>query len=419
MSLTSWVFAVVLTQGPVTDPVERLVAEVLTEVPELRAADAEVAAANERPAQAMAWADPMFQAAIQNDAFDKWQVGVMETSWISLMASQTIPFPGQTTARGKVAEAEGRLRALLRDRVRRSLVADVKRALLGVWANEQLRLVLAKEAEVIHEALKLLEARIATEPGVGRDALRMRLELGRLRSRTLELELERASALRRLNRLRHRPADTTIEVGSSFESVPPLATDGLRDRLADASPELKAVGVLEDQARARRAVAETSILPELTVSAGVMIRGRLEPMWTVGVGVPIPVASAGRQSRALAEADHELVALGLRREALVRELETRIEEAVARGGALEQQRAILSEEELGAETIATTIAAGVSTSQTSAVMFAEAQLAALRTKERRIELVKSAWLLHFELESVPTTGVLGEARQSAGPSPSM
>lgn len=63
------------------DDVDTFIEQALKTLPELQAAQGDVAAAQERVPQAQAWPDPMLQVGVQNDGFRRWQVGVNEMSW--------------------------------------------------------------------------------------------------------------------------------------------------------------------------------------------------------------------------------------------------------------------------------------------------------------------------------------------------
>jgi hypothetical protein len=68
-----------------------------------------------------------------------------------------------------------------------------------------------------------------------------------------------------------------------------------------ASPEVRQAGLLGVEAERRAALTRKELIPDLTVSLGLMLRGALEPMWQVGLAVPLPSWSVARQRSALEE----------------------------------------------------------------------------------------------------------------------
>src|SRR3954469_7898231 len=72
-----------------------LIQQSLSARPELARVRALVRANRERLPQARAMPDPMLQVGIQNDGFKSIQIGTMDTSYLSVMATQTFPWPGK------------------------------------------------------------------------------------------------------------------------------------------------------------------------------------------------------------------------------------------------------------------------------------------------------------------------------------
>jgi outer membrane protein TolC len=112
-----------------TDPtLSRLIEESLSARPELLQSLAVVHAEGERAAQADALPDPMLQIGIQNDGFTSIEVGRMETSFVSFMASQTLPWPGKRGLRKQIAELGTTQARHAVSRVRLSTEAEVRRS---------------------------------------------------------------------------------------------------------------------------------------------------------------------------------------------------------------------------------------------------------------------------------------------------
>ncbi|MFO0596473.1 MAG: TolC family protein [Myxococcaceae bacterium] len=282
-----------------------LIADALEARPELARAQAEVRGATERVPQAGAWSDPMLQVGVQNDGFTRWQVGSMQTSWVSFMASQTIPFPGKPRLKMELAENDVALRKLLLERVRLSTIAEVKRAWLAlVLARSRLER-LEQRAALLTQAVAAAQIRYEAGTGPQADLARARLELGRLAQQRVVLQADAQLQTAALNRLRHHPLEesvATVALGTlSFPAVP--AFDAAEASLAAASPELHAAQLAVGNAERTRELGKRQYLPDLTVGAGVMVRGPLEPMWTVTLGVPVPVFAGVKQARAVSEAD--------------------------------------------------------------------------------------------------------------------
>lgn len=273
--------------------------------PELAQARAELRAAQERVPQAQSWPDPMLQVGVQNDSFDKWQVGKMETSWLLFMASQTIPFPGKPGLRADIANVEVTTRRLALERVRLTTIADVRRGYVALQLARARLELLSRLSSLLTLAVEVAQSRYESGEGPQSDILRARLELGRLEQQRVVLQADEQLQLEALNRLRGHPLEEKIATRPLTQLTFPQAPhdDEATRRILETSPEYLAARTGVNGAQRVRELSQRQYLPDLSVGAGVMVRGSLEPMWTVTLGLPIPVFAGTKQSRAVAEAD--------------------------------------------------------------------------------------------------------------------
>ncbi len=282
----------------------RLISEALAARPELAKAEAVVRAEKERIPQAAALPDPMVQVGIQNDGFTSIEIGRMDTSFVSLMASQTMPWPGRRGLRRDIATL-GSVEATTQvERARISTEADVRRAYLDLLLVRD-RVALLDRLDAIWRQSSEV-ARIVYETGKGpqSDVLRAQLELRRLGQRRIALQGEEKARLLTLNRLSGHPLDEPIETTTHIRDLgAPSAQVGRfsADRALTESPELRAART--EVARAGKSVelAQGGYYPDVTVGAGFMFRGQLPPMWLVTVGAPVPLWGGDKQDRALNE----------------------------------------------------------------------------------------------------------------------
>ncbi|BDG03210.1 TolC family protein [Anaeromyxobacter oryzae] len=282
----------------------RLVEESLAARPEVKAAAARVRIARERVPQAGALPDPVLSLGIQNDGFRSIEIGKMETSFWSIGAAQTLPWPGKRGLRTDVADLAVREADASLARARLSAEADVRRAYLDLLLVRD-RLALLVRLEMVWERSEgVARGRYESGEAAQTDLLRAQLERTRLRQRRVGLEAEERARRAEVNRLRGRPAGDPVETAPSLAQIadPALpAVDAAVAYAEERSPEL--AGARVGQVRAARQVdlARRERFPDVTLSAGVMPRGALEPMWQAGISIPIPLFSGRKQGRAVAE----------------------------------------------------------------------------------------------------------------------
>jgi outer membrane protein, heavy metal efflux system len=290
-----------------SDPVlASLLEQSLAARPELRQADAAVRAERERIPQAGALPDPVLTLGIQNDGFKEIMVGKMETSFYQVMITQGLPWPGKRGLRTDVARFAADEAGATLARARLTTEADVRRAYLDLLLARDRLDLLARLEGIWTTSAGFARSRYESGEGAQSDVLRAQLELNRLKQRRWGLESQERAAVQTLNRLRARPVDEPISTSTRVRdlTLPELlpADAALKDALAR-SPELTQARLGSARAEKSAALARRERFPDLSVNAGVMPRGQLEPMWQAGVSVGLPVWSYRKQNRAVAESE--------------------------------------------------------------------------------------------------------------------
>jgi len=293
-----------------SDPtLDRLISESLSARPEIVGAVATIRAQRTRVPQAGAWPDPMVQFGVQNNGFTSWEVGRMETSYYSVMVSQTFPWPGKSGLQSDIAELGVGQSKLGVTRLRLSTEADVRRLYVGLLLVRDRIALLDRVTSLGEKSTEV--ARFVYEAGGGSqsDLLRSRLELHRLKQWRLALTAEECTLVQGLNRLRGRPLDELIETKIHLVDLgmgmPGLFEEkqAIDDALAR-SPELAALRISISAAGKSVDLANRNYFPDLVVSAGIMPRGGdFAPMWLLSVGGTIPVFAGSKQNRAVEEGE--------------------------------------------------------------------------------------------------------------------
>jgi outer membrane protein TolC len=309
--------------------IDRLVEEAAAASDELARLRAEAQAERSRALQAGVLGDPSLGLGLQNDGFRRLAIGSAETSFWSISITQPLPWPGKRELRRQVAAIEperaearlGRARLGLEARVRREAVALLlARAQLGLLDEAQR---LWAEAEAA--------ARTRYESGQApqSDLLRAQLERARLEQRRWSAEADEAQRLAGLNRLRALPLDQPLPLEPRLGELPapPLPAEEQAQAAAAArSPELQLARLSVAEAAQRTALARSEERPDLAVSAALMPRGGLEPMWSLGLSIGLPIFSSARTAHAVEEGEQRRAAEGHGVAQVVRLLQLRTHE---------------------------------------------------------------------------------------------
>ena len=307
LALTAWmpVVAFALPPAAESDPVlASLVREAMEHNPECARSRAELAAERERIPQAGALADPTLTLGIQNDGFKSIQIGTAETSFWLVMITQPLPWPGKRGLREDVARSAASTAEATVNRLEFTIRAEVERGYVDLLlVRGQLELLGRLEA-LWREAEAIARARYEVGAVTQSDLVRAQLERTRLVQQRLALEASERSRLQALNRLRVHPLDEPIETPRRISDMAEPKLPSVDEAMADAetrSPDLALARGTVRTAERRVDLARRERYPDFTVSAAIMPRGGLEPMWSANVGISIPIWAGRKQSRAVAE----------------------------------------------------------------------------------------------------------------------
>lgn len=335
-SLLALAWALVAAAEPAQEAPEpvrdAIVAEALEKSPEYARARSAAEAERQREPQVSALPDPTLSLGIQNDGFQSIQIGKMETSYWQVMVTQPFPWPGKRGARERAARAQTSVLEAQLDRIRLTVTAEVERAYVDLLlVREQLALQRRLEA-LWREAEAIARTRYEVGGGTQSDLVRAQLERSRLQQRRIALETSERTAVQGLNRLRVHPLDEPIPTSRKLADVAlPAAMTG-EEAAADAerrSPDLAQSRLSTAAAERRVDVAKRDRYPDLSVTAGVMPRGALDPMWLASVGVTLPIFSGSKQSRAVDEASSRRAAEASSEEAMRQIVQLRAQERQA------------------------------------------------------------------------------------------
>jgi outer membrane protein TolC len=289
--------------------VEALVAEALEKSPALAAARAEVAAARERVAPAGTLPDPMLSLGYENDG-TSFSLGEEPMTRLSFMAEQQIPWPGKLRAAATLAGADVEVVEARLARIRLSVEAAVRRAAARLLEARELEAVTRDQGKTWERIEAVARNRYAAGMGTQQDVLRAQAERTRLLQQARRDEAAGRIALAELRRLLLRGPDEPVSLAGSLAGALPVAPEAgeARTRAEEESPELALVRKVAARETLAIDLAKRDRSPDLVASAGYMNRGSLPLMWSVGLGVSVPLFSSRRQEPRVREAEARLAA---------------------------------------------------------------------------------------------------------------
>ena len=326
------------------DPVaDRLVAEALQKTPEIGSATASVEAAQRRIVPARTLPDPSASFTYQNDGRGL-TLGRAEGTFVGLMLSQPLPWPGKLNLAGRIAESEAReIAGGILPRAQRTIEARVRNAWYDLLLAKSVDRVIDERRATATQIEASARERYAVGLAVQQDVLRAQIELVRIDELKANQRALLASRAAELNRLTGRPQDASIESPSDLPVLAAVpAADPIISWVVANSPEIASARQGIETGRFAVGFARKNFLPDFVLSGGSMYRGSFEmgPMWQVGVGVSIPAWLDRRQRNQLAEAEARLVARNADADLVPQQLELRTRERLAQLAASDEIAAL-------------------------------------------------------------------------------
>ncbi len=329
------------------DPIaDKLVTEALAKTPEIAAARATTEAARRRIEPARTPPDPTFSFTYQNDG-RSLSLGSEEGSFLGLMATQPILWPGKLSLAGQAATSAARqIEIETTGRVGRTIEARVRSSWYDFVLAHALEHLLDHHTETAKQIEETVRQRYAAGLTIQQDVVRAEVALEKLEEARIAQHAAIAAAEAGINRLTGHLQDAPLDPHADLPApgaMPPAAD--VISAVASRSPELAAARQSIESGRIATELAKKNFYPDFSVSAGSMYRRGFEmgPMWQVGVAVSLPVWVDRRQQNQLAAARADVTARTADRDTIAQQLELRTRERLAQLDAAQRTVALYTD----------------------------------------------------------------------------
>lgn len=285
-----------------------LVAEALEKNPELRWAEESASAAKARIPQASALPDPTVAIGYQNGGRG---LGSDDDTFVGLSVSQAFPFPGKRRLAERLESKEAERAAQPVARTRRALVARIRRAFTDLLLARENMALIEDQRQAGQDIEALTRSRYAVGLAEQPDVLRAQAELARLDQMNAHEEGNETAAIAELNRILARPSGTPLPTTRRLASIAevPIQAPAIEPILArgeQASADLAEARLSVARSRAAVDLARRNLKPDFVGTAAYMNRGSMPDMWSVELGVVLPLRAGHKQRQAIVEAEARL-----------------------------------------------------------------------------------------------------------------
>ncbi len=311
-STKSKVTAEILTQktlstGETALTVDEAVRTALANNPAVQSAAHTVAADRAKVSQAGALPDPTFGVGwMGNPRPFSVQAGD-PSSYRSLSAMQTLPFPGKRSLRGQIAGKEAEASQWDLEAVRRRVVADVKAAYYDYWYYDKAIRTTQENRDLLSKLSEIAAARYRVGKGMQADVLRSQVEISMLLQKLTTLEQQRATAQARLNTLLARDPDSTLAPAADVSGPSPLnySLEELYKLARENDPEYQRMEKMVERNQLAMSLAHKDYLPDLSVGYMYEQRPAMPDMHGFTFTLNIPVFYRSKQREELQQAKEE------------------------------------------------------------------------------------------------------------------
>jgi outer membrane protein TolC len=287
-----------------------LIEEALRNNPSIHSSESRLAAAGFRVPQAGSLPDPMLMFGYQNEGWDRYTYGEMLMAQWMFSLSQMFPFPGKLPLREEMARLESQGSAAMRDAVALGTVEKIKSLYYELLFSYKELDLLRDKTDLFTRVEDAALSRYSAGMGPQQEVIMAQTEKYMLTERQRMLEQKVTSLEAMMNAAVGR--ETGSDLGRPVELPMTQYTMGMEDIVRAAvenSPEIRAQEQMVAAADAKVRMARKEYYPDFTVTGSVMKKtGPFEDMWSLSVGMNLPLFYRTKQRQAVNEAEASLSA---------------------------------------------------------------------------------------------------------------
>ena len=306
-----------------------LLAEALSNSPEIAAAQKRYEASRQRPSQVSTLPDPMFSPGY-NSSDRPWPgagLGTDVTSNIGVMVSQEIPFPGKRKLAGDMAVKEAEAEWQQYQQTKLGVVSRLEQAYFRrAYAFAAVN-VLDRNLDLLHRFLKITEDRYSVGKAGQQDVFKAQTQIAILETKRLQLEREKRARVAEINSLVNRAPGSPLGRPAELRAMDlPVGLQDLYVSAGANSPMLHRDEKMIQRAEVAVNMARKEYYPDFTLNGGYYNMGGMPPMYMFRADFKIPLYYFRKQRAAVTEQSENLAQSRKTYEATNQDLHFRIQD---------------------------------------------------------------------------------------------
>lgn len=315
--------------APPSITLEALVAQALTDNPELLFYEAEIAATKGERRSATSWSNPELSTEVGRKRV-RGDINGEGSAW-AVSVLQTFEWPGRVSLRKAIADRQIQFAQAGLEQFRATLAAQVRQKGFALFVAQRRE---AAATEVADRGEELVSTLVQREPAGVAPLLETRAIEAlviTLRRQAIEASREVQTALYELNALRGKPVAEQLVVSEALTEIVELpSVDELIHRAARGNFELKQREIELTQQGFKVRLAKNERWPSITLGSQVSQENvGSEKETTAGIGVSIPLPLWNRNEGGIETANARLLQAETSLRVMQRSLEQRIRENAA------------------------------------------------------------------------------------------
>jgi outer membrane protein, heavy metal efflux system len=284
---------------------DSLVAQMLSNNPDLQAARKRWEAAQKRPAQEHALPDPTLRLgwAGAGAPYPGAGLGTESAANIGIEISQLFPFPGKRALKGSIANQAARAESFSFQGTERNLVSRLKASFYELQFIYGALDILTRDKILLERLAKVVENRYSVGEATQQDLIKSQVEISVLEIRKLEFERRKQSAGAEINSLLNREMDVPLGRPQPPGDIPALPSfESMQSSAMVASPALRAQRATIDGRRLSLDLSRREYYPDFEVMGGYFNMGSMKDMYEFRVQMNIPIFFGHKQRLGVEEA---------------------------------------------------------------------------------------------------------------------
>ena len=339
-----------------------LINEALAANPDIEASQKKRDALWERPPQAKAWDDPRLEIGVRNVPADDADFSKIDMTMKEVSLSQSIPMPGITSLREKIAIQEAKSADRMHEYTRLQITRKVKKAYFELYLVNRHIGTAEKNKGLLSQFVEIAQAKYAVGKGMQQDVLKAQVELSEFIEKLIQFKQQKETITAELNRLlarddtaplmgqpvlpEHKITQSETELAEAAKAGNPgllslqemIARNEADYKLAKKSyvPEIMLTGAYGQREKGHSTKATPNVMTDTSNKSTLVYMRELNQnterpdVFSATVGINVPIWFYSKQNKKVAETFHMIEQSKAEYRALSNELHYKIRDLMAK-----------------------------------------------------------------------------------------